>query len=102
MGMSKTARQPAGPSASQGTSTCQIGEIEIPPYADEYHGTRHKLDYDCSASINFFRSAFGFDAPALVCCLRLSSLMRRASSIVRLSLDAWYTGLGTCRVLEEV
>ena len=55
----------------------------------------------CSTSTAFFLSALGFVSPARVCFLLLSSLTLRASSIVRLSFDAWYTDLGRCRVLDK-
>jgi len=55
----------------------------------------------CSTSTAFFLSALGFVSPARVCFLLLSSLTLRASSIVPLSFDAWYTDLGRCRVLDK-
>ncbi len=47
----------------------------------------------------FFRAALGLLSPARVCRLRLSSLTRCASSIVRLSCAALYTGFGIWRLL---
>jgi hypothetical protein len=49
----------------------------------------------------FFRSALGLLSPARVCRRRSSSLTRCASSIVRLSCAALYTGFGMCRLLLD-
>lgn len=57
--------------------------------------------YVCSAITTFFLSACGLFSPARVCFRRCSSLTRRASSMVRLSCDALYTGLGMCRLLQQ-
>ena len=48
----------------------------------------------------FFRSALGLLSPARVWRRRRSSLTRCASSIVRLSCAALYTGFGMCRLLS--
>lgn len=58
-------------------------------------------NHDCSAITTFLRAAFGLFSPARVCLRRRSSLTRCASTIVRLSCAALYTGFGKCRVLSS-
>ena len=65
----------------------------------EHVTTIHLATYVCSANTTFFFSGFGFESPALVCFLLLSSLTLRASNIVCLRLSVDRTVFGRWRDL---